>query len=56
MAAPMVYHALTGGAIDAPPMESVARMVSQGRGRMISHLNERAARPQDLPFPLQSSL
>lgn len=54
MAAPMVYHAMTGGAIDGPSMESVVRMVSQGREGMTSHLKERAARPQDLPFPLEA--
>jgi CubicO group peptidase (beta-lactamase class C family) len=54
VATAMVYSVLTDGAIKAPTVESVVPMIAQDRERVTADLNRRAARPQNLPFPLDA--
>lgn len=54
IAAAMVYQTMTGGAMNAPSMEQVTSMVGQMRERMGADMKRRAARSQDLPFPLDA--
>lgn len=53
--AAMAYDAVTGGAIKSPfPMEALPAMLSQVRENINADMKRRAARPQDLSFPLSA--
>ena len=51
----LVYQALTNGEMkSAIPADQIAPMINQEKGRMTADLQRRAARPQNLPFPLSA--
>lgn len=55
IAASMAYQSLTNGEMKSPfPMEQVAPMIAQEKERMNADMTRRAARPQNLPFPLEA--
>lgn len=51
----LVYQTITGGAIKSPlPAEQLSPVLTQERERMMADLKRRAARPQNLQFPLEA--
>ena len=51
----LVYQLLTNGQMKSPfPIDQVGPMLGQERERMKADLERRAARPQNLPFPLDA--
>ncbi|MEO8575838.1 MAG: serine hydrolase [Gemmatimonadales bacterium] len=51
----LVYQALTDGAMKPPiPNEAIPQLMAQQREGMMNDLKRRAARPQNLPFPLEA--